>query len=532
MNPHRAQKHVDEFDSDDKDYYYEDEDIKSFKYPSQLPPTSDGKNPHVMIAGAGIGGLFLAILLDRAGIPYTIYERASGLKALGSIMSLNASILPSVEQLGLLEEVLAISFHDEESNVMYENLKVVATFPRANTDDLLGYDMLLFPRESFLRLLHSKVPAERIHYGKKVMSIQQNKEGVMIRCADGTTYHGDVLVGADGAYSAVRQSLYKTLQQNDLLPASDAQEMSKGYMCLVGTTNPLNPEQFPFVKDRTATTFSQIIGRGTQFTWSELNVRDQRVCWVVIFQLESMEDSESVKFRCTEWGPETAMGQGGSAGGLVSQVRDFKVPGGGTIGNLIDATPDVCKVFLEDKLFETWYHGRTVLIGDAAHKLLPSAGLGASCAMQDAVILANCLYDLESLSKESIQTALQSYKEQRHDHVRDMFEKSKFNAIFFNGQTFKERLIRFLALNFVPQSVKTKALLKGFSYRPEISYLPRVPKRGKGEVLPQRLSKRYELEQEKQKATEKEGAIAKKTDAADSEEVHLVVVEPITAIVV
>lgn len=70
MNPHRARK-PDEFDE------------SPVKYPSKLPPSSDGKTPHVIIVGAGIGGLFLAILLDKAEIPYEIFERSSSVKPLG-----------------------------------------------------------------------------------------------------------------------------------------------------------------------------------------------------------------------------------------------------------------------------------------------------------------------------------------------------------------------------------------------------------------------------------------------------------------
>jgi len=97
--------------------------------------------------------------------------------------------------------------------------------------------------------------------------MMQNKEGVMIRCADGTTYHGDILVGADGAHSGVRQGLYATLQKQNLLPASDATELSRGYLAMVGTTDPMDPEQYPFVKNN-GSTFNQVIGRGTSFNVS------------------------------------------------------------------------------------------------------------------------------------------------------------------------------------------------------------------------------------------------------------------------
>ncbi|KAG0061925.1 hypothetical protein BGZ89_011064 [Linnemannia elongata] len=81
----------------------------SIKYPSQAPPLSDGKNPHVMIVGAGLAGLLLGILLDKAGIPYEIYERAKEVKPLGAVMSLNAGVFPALEQLGLYDELMKLS---------------------------------------------------------------------------------------------------------------------------------------------------------------------------------------------------------------------------------------------------------------------------------------------------------------------------------------------------------------------------------------------------------------------------------------
>lgn len=59
--------------------------------------------------------------------------------------------------------------------------------------------------------------------------------------------HGDILVGADGAHSAVRQHLYKTLTKEGLLPKTDTLEMSKGYISLLGTTESLDPAKFPEV---------------------------------------------------------------------------------------------------------------------------------------------------------------------------------------------------------------------------------------------------------------------------------------------
>jgi len=69
------------------------EDDLPNKYPSQLPPPSDGKTPNVMIAGAGMGGLVLALLLEKAGIPYEIYERSAEVRPLGKNIKLISTTL-------------------------------------------------------------------------------------------------------------------------------------------------------------------------------------------------------------------------------------------------------------------------------------------------------------------------------------------------------------------------------------------------------------------------------------------------------
>lgn len=95
-----------------------------------------------------------------------------------------------------------------------------------------------------------------------------------------------------------------------------------------------------------------------------VSVPGNRICWNAVVQFSSPEDAEDELLRNSEWGPE-------SNEAMIKEVRDFQVPIGGTLGDLIDATPKdaISRVFLEDKIFETWNHGRTVLIGDACHKV-------------------------------------------------------------------------------------------------------------------------------------------------------------------
>jgi hypothetical protein len=82
---------------------------------------------------------------------------------------------------------------------------------------------------------------------KKILTTTQGGNGVLIRCSDGTEYEGDILVGADGAHSAIRQNLYKQLQKEKKLPSSDAIPLPFSTVCLVGQTKQLTPEEIPLL---------------------------------------------------------------------------------------------------------------------------------------------------------------------------------------------------------------------------------------------------------------------------------------------
>ncbi|KAG9070921.1 hypothetical protein KI688_008464 [Linnemannia hyalina] len=363
------------------------------------------------------------------------------------------------EVLGIYEEFQNVSFPSQQFNIYSGGMAKIATLKTKGEKKLVGYDRMVFSRPGLYNLLMARVASEKIHYNKKVVSIEQNQDGAMILCSDGTTYYGDIIVGADGAYSGVRQGLYRQLQKIGRLPSSDALELSKGYICMVGTTEPLNSVHYP------------------------------------VSMAKSPAQAVDKKFRNSEWNPQTTEP-------MIAEVKDFLTPFRGTMGELISATPTdiISRVFLEDKLFETRHAGRTVLIGDACHKLLPSSGQGAVTAMQDAVALANCLYELKSFSPDHIQEALQIYKDERFSQVQEQYEASKVNAKLIYGQTFLERCARHLIFNYMPMSVQAKASSKGMAYRPQASFLPLVADRGTCHVMPQKPSKRYLHEQLKNSA--------------------------------
>ncbi|KAF8934650.1 hypothetical protein BGZ47_010268 [Haplosporangium gracile] len=447
----------------------------------------------VMIVGAGLGGLTLALLLEKAKIGYHVYEKAVEVKPLGSTIALGPNIMPLLTQLELLDEFCKISKPVRYITVHKENNNM-RPMGRVDIEEHIeksGYPTRVCARPEFYDLLLSKIPKEKIHLNQRIVSIHQDENlGVRIETSKGQFFTGDVLVGADGAYSNVRQSLYEQLKVQDLLPASDQEKMVVNHTTMVGLTSPLDPEQYPALKDTAMFSHSDwVIGQGP-FTWNYFSLADNRIGWGVGVQVREGDHSKEDGSLRTAWGP-------GAAEALCEEIKDFRIPLGGTMGDLIRASPKDCiaKVLLEEKLFETWYHQRTVLMGDACHKILPYVGQGAVNAMEDAVILANALYEIRDVTSKNITAAFEDYRTQRYAHAAEQCSASKMFTMLMVGQKWYEDLLRRFVLSVASKFFQRQNYAKTLNYRPQASFLERVPDRGTIPVLPQKVSLRYTKEQ-------------------------------------
>ncbi|KAI7817014.1 hypothetical protein BC939DRAFT_19576 [Gamsiella multidivaricata] len=170
---------------------------------------------------------------------------------------------------------------------------------------------------------------------------------------------------------------------------------------------------------------------------------------------------------------------------MIKNLQDMPRPFGGTMRELIEASPkhSISKIFFE--LFKTWYHSRTVLLGDVCHKMTPAAGQGAVNAMQDAVVLAKCIFSMPDSSSESIIAAFTEYFSQRYHRAEAQFARSNTMSKITSGQTWTERLIRYIMFNYIPTWLQQRGFAKTFEYRPQVAWLPLVENRGTGHILPQ-----------------------------------------------
>jgi len=114
-------------------------------------------------------------------------------------------------------------------------------------------------------MLYNKIPAEKIHLGKRVVALKQDADKVSVQCKDDSVYEADILIGADGANSAVRKGLFKVLKTENKLPASDDIALPFNCLCLVGQTGTLDPEAFPELKKENST-FNSMSAVGKPFS--------------------------------------------------------------------------------------------------------------------------------------------------------------------------------------------------------------------------------------------------------------------------
>ncbi|KAF9148497.1 hypothetical protein BG015_009766, partial [Linnemannia schmuckeri] len=336
-----------------------------------------------------------------------------------------------------------------------------------------GAEGFIIPRSSLYEILLELIPTEKILRGKRVLSFVQGEGGVQVKCADGSVHESDILVGADGTYSAVRQNLYERLKKEGKLSVADQKPAMFNCVCLTAQTYPLDPVQFPELSEP-GCHYNNIVAQNKPYSWMTFTGKDNIVCWSVIQYLNKETSELNDSFRSTDWGS-------GLAEAMCREVQHFPIPGGNgklTLADLIVNTPrdQIAKVTLEEKVFESWYGGRTVLLGNAVHKFHPAGGEGALCSLYDAVSLANWINVLDSNTIAGLDVIFKEYVDERLPPARAALIQSRNMANMYS-RTFKASMARFVSRNMPDFLWKTK-LAKSAADRAQAAFLPLIQDSG------------------------------------------------------
>ncbi|KAG0241947.1 hypothetical protein BGW41_005112 [Actinomortierella wolfii] len=455
----------------------------------------------------------MAILLERAGINYVVIEKQKTFKPSSRSVCLSAVILPVLEQLGLLQDILEIARPVGVINIINSKFDRIGELSLRSFEERYGYATMVLPRPSLYNILLSRIPKERIVLGRRVLSISQSANGVLVRCSDGTNFSGDILIGADGGNSSIRQNLYKHIESSDgknvlypqynnlnkkgssshknhtpLANGADGEDDSGGgavsksdlhksvlFSCQVhgkktkflpeGDVDPMEydsykitglTEQLDTLPDIEESNFTIVLNKEKRYT-----------------SKKSGKDQEEA-FKMSDYGPE-------SFNEVFNQIRDHmsSMPGL-TLGNLIDASPQhlMVRSILQQKVFETWYGGRVVLIGDACHKFLPTAGQSDIANIADCVCLANLLHELKSNTLIDIQAMFEAYREERYPAARRSLAISRQMQSLFTRTGLVASLVRRFTFKRGVEFVYRKMNDLSHARRLLVTYLAFPPHRG------------------------------------------------------
>lgn len=334
---------------------------------------------NVAIVGAGLGGLTCAIALRQYGIHAQIYEQAKELKAIGAGLTLFPNGLNVLQHLDpqLLDTLKATGSSTQKLTLKKSNGEIIATQPILLSEKY-GQPMLNIRWSRLQEILMSFLPSDIIHINHHCKEFSQDENNVTLHFAENKTTQCDLLIGADGLHSVIRQHLIQ-----DSLPRYAGRLSWRGILPFEHTLLP--PNEAILITATEGKNFLIVdIGEGYKF-WSA-----------------GMLSSEA---RLSETAAETKER-------VLTEFGNWGQP----VPEIIQETPatDIIEKPIGDRPpIKTWSQGRVTLLGDAAHPMVPSLGQGANTAFEDAYELAKCLSQAVSLEE-----ALLNYENRRIERTQ------------------------------------------------------------------------------------------------------------------
>ncbi|HNS27888.1 MAG TPA: FAD-dependent monooxygenase [Steroidobacteraceae bacterium] len=336
---------------------------------------------HIAVVGAGIGGLAAALGLQRAGFRVSVHEQAPELGEVGAGLSLGPTAAHALRWLGLGPALDLHAYLPENQAVRhYQDGHALQWINRGRS--LLqkyGERYYLIHRADVHDALAAAVRAndpDAIRLGRRCTGLEQTANSATVRFEDGTHVTADVVIGADGSRSIVRRLLF-----------GDSGPTYTGYIAWRGLVpmervpqSVLDPPSGIYIGP------GHLVNRYPVRRWQLLNfiAFAERAEWSEEgWSIPSTVDELMAEFE--DWHPD---------------VRTF-----------LAAVPP--ELLFKWGLFDrepltTWHSGRTTLLGDAAHPVLPFLGHGAVLAIEDAVLLARAF-----AGSAEIGEALQRYEAAR-----------------------------------------------------------------------------------------------------------------------
>jgi 2-polyprenyl-6-methoxyphenol hydroxylase-like FAD-dependent oxidoreductase len=338
----------------------------------------------VLIVGGGLAGVSAAIALQREGIEVEIVEREPVWGALGTGITLMGPAMRALKQLGVLEQCLAEGDGGSEMCLFSAEGELLHTL---EIPGLLGQEWPAvggMMRPTLHRILAetAREQGASVRTGTTVDLLEQHADRIDVELSDGSNESYDLVLGADGMRSQVRQLVF----------GDDAPE-----------PQPLGQAVWRALVDRPASVTGefQFYGPGLKTGFTPLGP-DRMYEFLVQPVADSVLPSPEER-------PARMRELLSVFGGVVAEVRE-------TITE--PEQVDVRKLYWL-LMPPPWYRGRVLLIGDAAHATTPQLAMGGAIALEDGIVLGELL-----ASEDQLGTALEKFMERRYERCKMVVQNS------------------------------------------------------------------------------------------------------------
>lgn len=349
----------------------------------------------VVIAGGGIAGMTAAAALAQAGSDVTLLEAAPQFGEIGAGVTLSPNAMLGLDHIGVCEAVASAGVEPTRQRIQHwQDGRTLVAMDRTGQREKYGAPYVTVHRADLHEILTGA--ARDAGVDLRCASPVVDSRGAAAILADGSMVEGDVLIGADGVRSVIRERFETTpphftghVAWRTLVPVSeDLRDLS----------------DFPGI----------IIGPGAMIT--RYNIRDYTFMNLVFFARQdgwtddgwtTPADPEELRQVYAGWCPDAQRL-------IEAACRQpmFKWA--------LNARQPLASWIIEDKV---------TLIGDAAHAMTPFLGHGAACGIEDAIVLARAIDAADSVGE-----GLRRYEASRYDRATFIQLESNANADRMQGQ--------------------------------------------------------------------------------------------------
>ncbi|RZL84903.1 MAG: FAD-dependent monooxygenase [Rhodococcus sp. (in: high G+C Gram-positive bacteria)] len=336
--------------------------------------SSELKNLRIAIVGAGYAGAAAAKALSLLGADVTVYEQATEIREVGAGIGLRPSTMDRFRRWGTFDAIAKVSSPSDYFEILTATDDPIMKEAWPGIHDYAEETRThLIHRGDFIDALLSVLPEGMVRLGHKLETVEDRGDTSVLTFANGTTVEADLVIGADGIKSVVRQQLF-----SDKGPVFSGEHAYRAVISI--------DDAHGMVADDNLRMY---IGRGTKVYLLPLRHRGQ-----VSFDITAL---------CADstWAPKITKDD------ILATVEGFDERIVNIARGLDLDTVSVRAVYDIDPV-ELWHSNSVVLVGDAAHSMLHHQGQGANSAILDAGGLADALQEAGSVPE-----ALASYQATR-----------------------------------------------------------------------------------------------------------------------